>query len=270
MAKRIRTWSEEKIKRYIKEGRGSGKGKEYKPWINNQSFPSEGRTSRISGWKTHRVHHLASDNEARYFYILEWSDIVTDIREQYPLLDYEETVSIAEDLGIKHPRDNDSGVPYVLSTDFLVTVMTNSEEQYLARTVKPASFLEQPRVIEKFEIERRYWEKRNIDWAIVTEKDISKQFARNVEWVHSAYKLEDSYGLSIKQVEIIASIIKEKVVNSDLSFTEISDYIDVEMNLDEGTSLFVIKHLIARKNIEIEMDKKINLNQSARLIVKKL
>jgi hypothetical protein len=211
---------------------------------------------------------LASDNETRYFYILEWSDFVTDIREQYPLIDYEETVSIADSLGIKHPRDDVSGAPYVMSTDFLITVMVNGKERYLARTIKPAEYLEDSRIIEKFEIERRYWENRNIDWAIVTESDISKQFARNVEWVHSAYKLEDSYELTEKQIEGIASTIKEMILNSELSITEITDYIDSEMNFDEGTGLYIIRHLIAHKIIKIDMEQKINLNKPARLIVK--
>lgn len=262
------TWSEEKIKRLIKEGRGRGKGKLYKPWVTNQSFSSEGRTSRIFGWRTERMQFLASDHETRYFYILEWSDIVTDIREQYPLIDYKETVSIADSLGIKHPRDDVSGVQYVMSTDFLITVMVNGKEKYLARTIKTTEDLEDPRVIEKFEIERRYWENRNIDWAIVTENDISKQFARNVEWIHSAYKLEDSYELTEKQIEGITSTIKDMVLSSDLSVTEITDYVDSEMNFDEGTALYIIRHLIAHKIIEVDIDQKINLNKPARLIVK--
>lgn len=268
LAKRRRTWSEEKIKRYIKEGRGIGTGRAYKPWINNQSFPSEGRTSRISGWKTHRVHHLASDNETRYFYLLEWSDIVIDIREQYPLIAYDETVNISKNLGIKHPRDSESGVPYVLSTDFLVTIKVNGKESYLARTIKPASILDEPRVIEKFEIERRYWEKRKVDWAIVTERDIPIELARNIEWVHASYNLEDSYELSKEQIKIIAALIKEKAMNSDLTFIEIADHIDSEMNLDKGTGLSIIKHLLAKKEILIDMHKKINLRQPARLIIK--
>jgi hypothetical protein len=43
MAKRILTWNEEKYKRYIKEGRGRGTSKEYKPWVRIQSFLSLGK-----------------------------------------------------------------------------------------------------------------------------------------------------------------------------------------------------------------------------------
>lgn len=38
--------------------------------------------------------------ERNYFYILEYSDIVEDIREQYPLMPIEDTLLIADELGI--------------------------------------------------------------------------------------------------------------------------------------------------------------------------
>ena len=44
----------------------------------------------------------------------------------------------------------------------------------MARTVKPSKDLNKPRVIELFEIEREYWNNRGVDWAIVTEKEISE------------------------------------------------------------------------------------------------
>jgi hypothetical protein len=70
-------------------------GKDYKPWITIQDFPSRGRVSRSPGWKSDRVHHFMSDGELRFFYLLEWSTEVQDIREQYPLLDLDLAMEIA-------------------------------------------------------------------------------------------------------------------------------------------------------------------------------
>lgn len=84
MALSKREWTQAKYERYLKEDRGQGEGKNYVPWIKIQDFPSVGRSHRIPGWKTGRVHHLFSDQEKRTFFIFEWSDIVIDIREQYP------------------------------------------------------------------------------------------------------------------------------------------------------------------------------------------
>ncbi|NMB95043.1 MAG: heteromeric transposase endonuclease subunit TnsA, partial [Clostridiaceae bacterium] len=87
MAKRNLEWNQNKLRRYLDEGRGQGIGKDYKPWLTIQDFPSMGRVSRIYSTKTERIHHFFSDNETRMFYLLHWEDAVIDIREHFPLLD---------------------------------------------------------------------------------------------------------------------------------------------------------------------------------------
>ncbi|MGP7816533.1 TnsA endonuclease N-terminal domain-containing protein [Niallia sp. 01092] len=60
---------------------------------------------------------------------MEYSGFIVDIREQFPLLPIEETIIIAEELGIKHPTDPNTGEPVVMTTDFLVTVSKNQQYQ---------------------------------------------------------------------------------------------------------------------------------------------
>lgn len=61
----------------------------------------------------------------------------------------------------------------------------------VARTIKPKDELLKERVLENFEIERVYWQRRNIDWAIVTDEDIPKTLARNLIYVHAPYYIKD-------------------------------------------------------------------------------
>ena len=82
MPKHIRSWNKNKFEQKLSIGCGSGEGKEYKPWITIQDFSSQGMVSRVRSHKTGRVHHFLSRNELYYFYALEWSDKVLDIREQ--------------------------------------------------------------------------------------------------------------------------------------------------------------------------------------------
>ena len=187
MAKHHRKWDANVYEKYIQEGRGSGWGSEYMPWIRIQDFASRGIVSRVKSRKTGRVHHMMSNNELAYFYILEWSDKVTDIREQYPLLDIECAVKVAAEGGIKYPTDKISGYPYVLTCDFMVTTM----EGIKARTIKTASELNNRRTIEKLEIERRYWLAQGIEWKIVTEREIAYKKAKNIEWLYTAYGGDD-------------------------------------------------------------------------------
>lgn len=86
--------------------------------------PSAGRSTRLLGIKVSRQHELFSDLERSYLYILEHSDVVQDIREQFPLLHLDQTIAIADELGIKHLSDPQIGENTVMTTDFLVTVKT--------------------------------------------------------------------------------------------------------------------------------------------------
>jgi len=85
----------------VSAGRGQGEGSAHLPWITEQSFSSSEATSRIFSYKTKRVHHLLSRNKLYYLYLLEWSDKVLDIREQFPLLNVELAIDIASKAGIK-------------------------------------------------------------------------------------------------------------------------------------------------------------------------
>lgn len=90
--------------RKIQDGRGSGIGADYKQWLKIQDISSKGRSTYLKGIKTNRQHEFL-DFERNYFYLTEYSDVFIDIREQFPLLLLEETIVIADELGIKHPTD---------------------------------------------------------------------------------------------------------------------------------------------------------------------
>ncbi len=70
-------------------------------------------------------------------------------------------------------------------TDFLIT----TEQGIVVRSVKPAKALDNSRVCEKLEIERQYWKKQGIEWRLVTENEISRVKARNIEWLFSGNPL---------------------------------------------------------------------------------
>lgn len=159
------------IEKRIKEGRGFREGSNYLPWITARVVLSLGRCSEILGWKTNRVHLLLSDLETRYFYTLEFPSDVIDIREQYLLFgsnkSINETVKIAESIGVKYPIITKTGALNVQTT--LITIIINGKTEQIARTVKYAKNLSKEKTIEKFKIERLYWVNRGIYWKIVTE-----------------------------------------------------------------------------------------------------
>ncbi|MHB1419807.1 MAG: TnsA endonuclease N-terminal domain-containing protein [Bacillota bacterium] len=164
MSKRKRTTTSATIERKAKEGRGQGHGSGYLPWLTIRDVPSQGLSTREQGWKTGRVHHFLSQQELRYFYILEWS-----------------------------PKTKES---VVMTKDFLIDVRMNGATELKARTVKLAKDLNSKRANEKLEIERTYWQELGTDWGIVTENEIPESLASNVRWVHKARDLSSAPNIS--------------------------------------------------------------------------
>ncbi|MEA5497541.1 TnsA endonuclease N-terminal domain-containing protein [Limnoraphis robusta Tam1] len=269
MAKRSRSSSSTVIEQRLKEGRGQGKGENYNPWLHTQDVASQGLAIRIKGWKTSRVHHLLSKLEGQYFYVLEWSEIVSDIREQYPLLPLTETLAIAEQLNISHPSDPYSKEPVVMTTDFLITSQRNFINPIdQARTIKYAKDLQSQRTLEKLEIERCYWQKRNIDWGIVTEREIPKTVVENIKWLHTYLDATELLPLTQRELDRIEIVLARLVIEANSSLTNITNLCDDQLGIEPGTSLSVVRHLLANRKWTTNMNKAIIPSKKVEIAVK--
>ena len=248
MSKRRSVWNESVYRKRLAEGRGQGEGSDYKPWILVHDFASSGVISRIAGSKTGRVHHLMSTGEKNYFYLLEWSDEVTDIQEQFPLTDLELAIRLASEAGIRYPRDSVSNFPYVLTCDFMV----RTKDGFKARTVKPSSTLNNTRTLEKLEIERRYWERKGINWKIVTERELPIVKIRNIEWLHSASKTP-----IMPDAAIVTDAVCKYCREVDISVYDIAAWAELRYGLPKGNGLQLVKRLMWEKRIPWDMNRAI-------------
>lgn len=263
MSKHNRGMTNKKIERWIKEGRGDKDGAEYKPWLAIQDVASRGRCHRIRGWRHGRVHHLLSDLEAYVFYTYEWSRCVVEIKEQFPLLPLDETLSIAEDIGVAHPIDPITKHPIVMSTDLVLRARIGSSFDYFARQVKYESSLSDERTREKLELERRYWLRRNVDYGIIT--NVPMPLVHNIKWIHPRYRLVDLLPLTEKTVIETAHVLTETVLNKDAPLRDLTSACDSHLGLRRGDSLKVVRHLIAIRYWQVDMSERIN--QGERLIL---
>ena len=260
---------ETKIQKFIKEGRGQNEGAAYKPWLTVRDVPTHGFAHRPYGWKTGREHHLLSNHEFDCFNVAEWSKIIVDIREQYPLLPLENTLAIAEACGFEHPTHPITGKRIVLTTDFLFTVEIEGRRIDQARTFKPFTELASDRKLEKLEIERLYWKARNTDWGIVTEHEIPKALADNVNRIHDRYYRED-LGLTFDEVCDIALILTRSVHEGTLALRHATRACDRQLGHEPGTSLSVAYHLIAQRYWQIDMHTPINTGEPFILLGERL
>ncbi|SDY99772.1 TnsA endonuclease N terminal [Proteiniborus ethanoligenes] len=267
MAKRSNDWDSNKLNRWIKEGRGQGEGKEYKPWLTVQDFPSMGRVTRVFGWTTQRIHHFFSDTQLKYFYLLDWEEKVIDIREHYPLIDLEVVLKDTSDLRLGKFIDRKTKEPYILTTTFLITLLnSDGKKSFTARSIKYASELSKKSTIEKLEIERRYWKAQGIDWGIVTNKDINDVRAKNIEWVHSVMNSDDCNGLSKAEFDDLFDGILYRFIDNKQSIKNIIAGFEKDYSLDVGMGLLLFKRLVAEKRIVLDMDKPINLSQTGKSV----
>lgn len=260
MTKRRYDIDEDKIIRFLKEGRGQGHGAGYLPWLTVQDVSSIGRSSRIHSHKTGREHHLLSDIETSVFLLYEWSDQVTDIREQFPL-DREETRRIADDIGIRHPVYTQSRSEIVMTTDFVIDVSQGSAAIVLARSVKPAGELDKDRTLEKLEIERRYWDAKGVDWGLITEKDFHAQRIKNLRWLHEMQSLEHMSapypGYWEDRCNRFLSCLQQAATMTNKQFIQ---HLEGAQGFAMGEALTVIRYLAANKKINFDLDSKFDMN----------
>ena len=256
MSKRSRTWNEAKYRKYLAEGRGQGTLADYKPWVQIQDFPSKGVVSRVKGRTTGRVHHLMSNLELRYFYLLDWLDKSADIREQFHLIEITDAIEIADRCGIRYPYDNVSGFPYVLTTDFLVT----TEDGYVARSVKPSTELSRPRVREKLEIERRYWREREVEWRIVTENEIPQTKIKNIEWLLSGSDFAELV-TDREKVRDCENLFVSLYNDGDYTAIAAIRYVEKTYGLADGAGMALFKMLIRQKRIPVDLNSQICLTK---------
>lgn len=193
--------------------------------------------------------------------IFEWSRRVVDIREQFPLLPLEETLWIADKLGVRHPTDPKTQHPVVMTTDFYLTIRHGRQHEYVPRTVKYLCDLDKKRVLEKLEIERRYWEARSKMLGIVNETHVPMSFVYNMRWFHKYRDQSALCPLPEGVVEQIADLLTRAVRVTELPLCAITSACAQRLGLSYGTSLAVVRHLLASRRWEVDVTRRIRTDE---------
>lgn len=250
MGRRRSKWCYETYMRYLKNGRGQGDLGSYLPWITVHDFPSKGKVVRIFGRKTGRIHHLMSQLEKIFFIMLDNDPGVEDIKEQFPLPLYH-TQLIAARLHLKHPAVN--GFPYVMTTDFLY----KKDGAWHAVQIKPSKALEDRRVQEKFLIEKAYYDKIQVGWRVLTEKDLPRAAADNYSWLSSG---ESIAGLipSGRTRRFLRDAFLELYQDLSIPFHTIIGEVDAQCGLLPGTALQLFKSLVLDGSIQLDLTERIS------------
>jgi hypothetical protein len=189
------------------------------------------------------LHHFLSDIERNAFLIYDWAENVVDIREQFPM-DRGETRAIAEAMGVRHPVYPRSAVPIVMTTDFLLDTVVDGQAIQAARAVKPPKELADRRVLEKLEIERRYWVGRGIDGGIVTERDLPPVLIQNLSWLAGPWARDEWEAGDADRVAVLKEAL---LTDGGFALGDFCAAIDQRPGMGGGVTIGLIRRLVSTK-----------------------
>ena len=211
-------------------------------------MPSIGASSKIKGVTTSRTHHFLSENETTFFYLVDFCDSISDIREQFPLLPLDLSLKIAKTLDYRHPKVPGTDTLNIFTTDFLLTVSDGSKTCFEAVSVKPHLNIGEQNVAKKLEIERLWWNIQNIEFHIFIPNHKNKIQSKNIQWF--TMKLRD--GIKIPE-ELISETLKLIIPGVHI-IDDIVNKIARNQSLDKYYAMYVFKYMVAKKLMKVNMD----------------
>lgn len=242
---------------WILNGDGQGKSVDYKPFFHVRDVPSLGRSAIDLGLKTGRNHHYLSDIEYAYHVLAEYSIHVTDIREQFALLPWDETQQIAEELGIRHPCYPGTTTPIVITTDIVLTTQV-AENQTIALSIKLSDEIElgnpkAQRTLEKLLIEKTYWERRSIPWLLCTEKQLPANRAYNLDFFRNTMQRRELDFLNPLQQEFAAQICQ--MWEPNLSLLALLIRLETKFKVTKDEAFTLLGRAVWLRLIPVDLDR---------------
>jgi hypothetical protein len=249
-------WTAKKVDQMLLEGHGQGTGCAYKPWLDARSFASVGMTFRVLGVTVPRLYTLFSKQEHRTFLLLDHNSRTRDIRENFPL-PLELTRRLARELGIRHPRYPGSTDDMVMTVDFLVDMLAGaSQVPPYAVSVKPASKLEDLRVVEKQQLERAASQALGFTHLIIPPSLLETQRATNLDWMYSGASndgMPDEYRTTF--LEHVARFAREFPYGTESTLARFCEAFEARHSLEPGTGLDVAKFLLRSRRLVTDLER---------------
>lgn len=200
-----------KLYQAIRAGRGQGHGSAYKAWLQLRRKNSSPDSNQVVSWMRllNRPAHYLSRGEYQTALLLLWLD-VSDLREQYPIWPISHPhplqgapgsdglalrfarglLSIAQEAGIDHGEEIGSGLPYVATLDFLITIPGKQGPRLAIFSSKPVQEdddIPKWRMLERLELERRYAAEIAAQYFVTSSSLVPMEMAGQLEsWLHCA------------------------------------------------------------------------------------
>ena len=149
-------------------------------------MPSEGTSTISLGIHTGRPHHLLSELEAIYFFLVERRASTVDIREQWPILDIDRTLELCARFGVRHATR--SGYPEPFTIDLLITEQVDGELKYRAASIKSPEDARDPFVRLRLAVEHAWCQERGIPWTLVDTARFNKTTLETLRFMRAWFR----------------------------------------------------------------------------------
>lgn len=253
------------FKRALKQKYGLGEGANYTPWIRVQDVKSHGHSGKIDGIKSGRTHHTLSEQETCFFYLADFSDSVTDIREQFPLLPLTLSLKISKLIDVEHPKHPITKDPIIMTTDFLLTCSDGKRIWYEAVSVKPSEKLSDKRTAEKLDIERVWWELLGVPFHVFCLSELNQIKSKNIQWITDPQRKK--YSSPSNKVREEAKLL---LTVGTMQLSDVCDMFSDQIGISNDDALILLKYLIADKEVIVDLARPIVLSGMIEIVQVKM
>ena len=233
-----------------RQGRGSGEGATYLPWIFVTDFSSTGQSRRLRSEKLgDRAVHLLSRGEYWLFLMLEWDQRVVDIREQFPI-NRAKSQEVASRLGISHPVHRQTSTVAVMTIDLLATYQVNGKRTLVAYDVKTKEDLKKKRTVEKLEIMRSLMEDWGIHHQLITTGKPTPEI-ENLDWIRMGRLRRKERQPFPKETDYLTTELEALIRASPKSanIRQICVLFDSRESLPKGSGIRLLKLLLLGRRL---------------------
>jgi hypothetical protein len=116
--------------------------------------------------------------------------------------------------------------------------------------------------LEKFEIERVYWQNRQIDWGIVTDQDICPVTVENVKILYDSRDVKNlANEITSDIIRTVHSIILQHHTNKSIVLIDLIKHCASELDIPRNLILTAFYFLLANHFLEIDISKPLNLRK---------
>ncbi len=100
----------------------------------------------------------------------------------------------------------------------------------------------------------------------MTERHVSNEFVGNMLWVLPFYEAIALYPLTELEIRRTASVLTQLLLHENVSLRIVAQKCDRLLHLEKGTSLAVVRHLIASRYWDVDINKRIRTTEYLSLL----